>query len=124
MFIINGIIIVLGSVIGGFMMINGPLHVLIQPSEFIVIGGAALGSAITGTSIKRLMMVVKQLPIAIKGSPYTKAAFTEVLKLQYDVYINAKKSGLLSLEEDVNKPEESAIFKKYPVFLANHHAIE
>jgi len=124
MLIIVGIIIVLGSVIGGFLMINGPLGALIQPSEFVVIGGAALGSAITGTSIKRLMMVLKQLPIALKGSPYTKAAFTEILKLQYDVYINAKKGGLLSLEEDVNKPEESAIFKKYPIFLANHHAVE
>ena len=124
MFIIVGIIIVLGSVIGGFLMINGPLGVLIQPSEFVVIGGAAIGSAITGTSIKRLMMVVKQLPVALKGSPYTKEAFTEVLKLQYDIYINAKKGGLLSLEEDVNTPEASAIFKKYPVFLANHHAVE
>jgi chemotaxis protein MotA len=124
MFIIVGIVIVLGSVIGGFLMINGPLHVLIQPSEFVVIGGAAIGSMVAGTSVKRLMMVVKQLPLAIKGSPYTKAAFTEVLKLQYDIYINAKKGGLLSLEEDVNNPSASTIFSKYPIFLANHHAVE
>ncbi|HKX32644.1 MAG TPA: flagellar motor stator protein MotA [Blastocatellia bacterium] len=124
MFIIIGIAVVLGCVIGGFLMINGPLHVLIQPSEFVVIGGAAIGSMIAANPIKSLMLVTKKLPIALKGSPYNKATFTELLKMQYEVYVNAKKGGLLSIEEDINGPEKSSIISKYPVFIGNHHAVE
>ena len=105
-------------------MINGPLHVLIQPSEFVVIGGAAIGSMIAANPIKSLMLVTKKLPIALKGSPYNKATFTELLKMQYEVYVNAKKGGLLSIEEDINGPEKSSIISKYPVFIGNHHAVE
>src|SRR3954462_14409293 len=103
MFIIIGIIIVLGCVLGGFLMVNGPIAVLIQPSEFVVIGGAAIGAMITANPIKLIMTLVKKVPAALKGSPYTKACFTELLLLQYDIFINAKKGGLLSIEEDVNK---------------------
>lgn len=124
MFIIIGIVIVLGCVIGGFLMINGPLHVLMQPSEFVVIGGAAIGSMVAANPISSLMLILKKLPAALKGSPYNKAAFTELLRMQYEVYVNAKKGGLLSIEEDVNEPASSSIFTNYPKFLANHHAVE
>lgn len=124
MFIIIGIVIVLGCVLGGFLMINGPLGALIQPSEFVVIGGAAIGSMVAANPLKMLMQITKALPMALKGSPYNKATYTELLKLQYEIYINAKKGGLLSIEEDVNNPAASSIFSKYPSFLANHHAMD
>jgi chemotaxis protein MotA len=123
MFIIIGIIIVLGCVLGGFLMVNGPIAVLIQPSEFVVIGGAAIGAMITANPIKLIMTLVRKVPAALKGSPYTKACFTELLLLQYDIFINAKKGGLLSIEEDVNKPTESSIFTKYPTFVNNSHGV-
>jgi chemotaxis protein MotA len=124
MFLIIGIVIVMGCVLGGFLMINGPLGVLIQPSEFVVIGGAAIGTLIAANPLKMLMQITKALPLALKGSPYNKAVYTELLKLQYEIFINAKKGGLLSIEEDVNNPAASAIFSKYPSFLANHHALD
>lgn len=124
MFIIIGIIIVLGCVIGGFVMVNGPLGVLVQPSEFIVIGGAAIGSVVAANPLKMLMLILKKLPAALKGSAYNKAGYTQLLHVQYEVFINAKKGGLLSIEEDVNSPSESSIFTKYPKFLAQHHATE
>lgn len=114
----------MGCVLGGFLMINGPLGVLIQPSEFVVIGGAAIGTLIAANPLKMLMQITKALPLALKGSPYNKAVYTELLKLQYEIFINAKKGGLLSIEEDVNNPAASAIFSKYPSFLANHHALD
>lgn len=124
MFIIVGIVIVLASVIGGFLMINGPLGVLMQPSEIVVIGGAAIGSMVAATPLKMLMLIMKKLPAALKGSPYGKEAFSELLCLQYDVYINAKKGGMLAIEEDVNSPAASTIFSKYPKFLSQHHPVE
>ncbi|HVG37666.1 MAG TPA: flagellar motor stator protein MotA [Pyrinomonadaceae bacterium] len=124
MFIIIGIVIVLGSVIGGFLMINGPIGVLIQPSEFVVIGGAAFGSMVAGNPLKNILLILKKLPVALKGSIYNKAVYSELLRLQYEVYVNAKKGGLLSIEEDVNTPAASSIFSKYPKFLSDHHAVD
>ena len=124
MFIIVGIIVVLGCVIGGFLMINGPLGALIQPSEFVVIGGAAIGATIAANPLKFLLRITAAIPVALKGSPYNKNTYSEVLRMQYDIYVNSKKGGLLSIEEDVNNPMASSIFTKYPSFLANHHAVD
>lgn len=124
MFIIIGIVIVMGCVLGGFIMINGPLGVLIQPSEFVVIGGAAIGTLIAANPLKLIMQISKAIPFALKGSPYNKITYTDLLKLQYEIFVNAKKGGLLSIEEDVNNPAASSIFSKYPSFMANHHAID
>jgi chemotaxis protein MotA len=124
MFIIIGIIIVMGCVIGGFLMIDGPLGVLIQPSEFVVIGGAVIGATIAANPLKFLMRIMANLPIALKGSPYNKASYSDVLRMQYEVFVNSKKGGLLSIEEDVNSPMSSSIFTQYPTFIKNHHAVE
>jgi chemotaxis protein MotA len=124
LFLIIGIAIVFICVLGGFLLINGPLMVLVQPSEFIVIGGAAIGSMIAANPIKLLLMLARDIPVALKGSPYNKAMYSELLRLQYELFVNGKKGGLLSIEEDVNEPEASSIFSKYPKFLARHHAVE
>lgn len=124
MFIIIGIAIVMICVLGGFLMINGPLGVLVQPSEFVVIGGAAIGAMVAANPPKFLMRILKTLPVALKGSPYNKNAYSQLLQVQYDVYVNSKKNGVLSLEEDVNQPHSSSLFTKYPTFIANHHAVD
>lgn len=124
MFIIIGIIVVLASICVGFLMVDGPFGTLIQPSEFVVIGGAAFGALLTANPLKMVMQLAKALPVALKGSPYDKNIFAEVLRMQYEVFINAKKGGILSLEEDVNNPAASAIFSRYPKFLSNHHATD
>lgn len=124
MFIIIGIVIVLGCIVTGFLMINGPLGVLIQPSEFVVIGGAALGATLAANPMKLLKATIQKLIGAIKGSPYNKTAYFELLQMQYDVFVNLKKGGVLSMEEDVNDPMASAIFTKYSTFVGNHHALE
>ena len=124
MFLIIGIIVVLGCVIGGFLMIQGPMGVLVQPSEFVVIGGAAFGAMLAANPLKLLKLLVKKIPTALKGSPYSRNSYAELLRIQYEIFINAKKGGLLSIEEDVNSPAESMIFAKYPRFLSNHHALD
>ena len=124
MFIIIGLGLVIGCVIIGFLMINGPLHVLVQPSEYIVIGGAAIGGMLAGNPIKFLTQATRKILGALKGSPYHKASYFELLQMQYDVFVNMKKGGLLSLEEDVNNPMSSELFTKYKSFTGNHHAVE
>lgn len=124
MLLIIGIVFVMICVIGGFLMINGPLGVLIQPSEFVVIGGAVIGATLAANPAKYLKSVLSSLPAALKGSPYNKQSYTELLQVQYDMFINSKKNGLLAVEEDVNNPLSSPIFTKYATFVANHHAVE
>lgn len=124
MFVIIGLVVVLVCVVVGFLMINGPLGVLIQPSEFIVIGGAAIGATLAANPMKFIGQLAGKLGSALKGSPYNKTAYFEVLKMQYDIFVNMKKGGLLSIEDDVNNPMSSDIFTKYPTFTANHHAVE
>lgn len=124
MYLIIGIILVLVCVIGGFLMIDGPIGVLIQPSEFVVIGGAVIGATLAANPMKFLLRIVKLLPAAIKGSPYNEKTYSEVLQMQYEVFVNSKKGGLLSIEEDVNDPLTSSIFTRYPSFTGNHHALD
>ncbi len=124
MFIIIGILVVFISIGIGFFMVDGPFGALFQPSEIIIIVGAAVGALVIGNPLKMLMLILKKLPAALKGSPYSKPTYTELLRMQYEVFVNAKKNGMLSLEEDVNSPSTSTIFSKYPKFLANHHAVD
>jgi chemotaxis protein MotA len=122
MLVIVGLLVVFGSVIGGYLMVNGPLGVLIQPSELVVILGACTGTVIIGSPMKLISHLFKQIPVILKGSPYNKDTYAEVLKLQYEVYVNVKKGSWLAIEPDVSNPESSNIFSKYPKFLSNHHA--
>lgn len=124
MLIIVGIVVVLVCVAGGFAMINGPFGALMQPSEFVVIGGAVIGATIAANPMKYLTQIMAKLPAALKGSQTNKNVYSEVLRMQYDVFVNSKKNGLLSIEEDVNNPHSSSLFTKYPTFIANHHATD
>jgi len=124
MFVIIGIIVVVVAIVGGYAMEGGPFAVLLQPAELIIIGGAALGTLILATPMKLLTKLLKDLPKTLAGSKFDQAAYTELLLLQYEVFLNAKKGGLTSLEADVGEPDKSSIFTKYPKFLSHHHATE
>jgi chemotaxis protein MotA len=123
MFTIIGLLVVFGCVIGGFLMVGGPLHVLVQPSELIVIGGAGLGTLIAGAPGQMRARLIATLGRAFKGGAPTKADYVELLKLQYEVFSFMRKNGAVALDEHVNDVEKSSIFKKYPSFLHNHHAV-
>jgi chemotaxis protein MotA len=122
MFAIIGIVIVFGSVIGGFLMEKGKIAVLMQPAEVLILGGAAIGTLLVGNPIHILKAIIGGLTGVLKGSPFTKARYLNTLKMMYQFLNKVRKEGLLSVEMDVEKPKESTIFKNYPDFLADHHA--
>jgi chemotaxis protein MotA len=119
---IVGIFIVLGSIVAGYMMEHGHLLVLFQPAEMVIIFGAAIGTVIIANPLPVLMKIVKGLVGVVKGGAYTKVLYTDNLKMLYDLFNYARKSGMAKLEEDVDNPAKSQIFSKHPKFLANHHA--
>lgn len=123
MFAIIGIVVVFGAVIGGFLMEHGKMAVLLQPAELLIIAGAGLGTLLVANPIHVIKAVVASLLGVLKGSPFTKARYLETLKMMYQFLNKVRKEGLLSVEMDVEKPAESSIFKNYPAFLHDHHAL-
>jgi chemotaxis protein MotA len=124
MIVIIGVIIVMGSVIGGFVMAGGHPAALLHLSEFVVIVGAALGAMVIMSPKKILFDLIKQLMSTLKGSPYNKKAYDELFKALYELFMLGRRSGMVALEEHVMNPGTSSIFSKYPTFQKNHHAID
>ncbi|MEI6913787.1 MAG: flagellar motor stator protein MotA [Armatimonadota bacterium] len=124
MFAIIGMIIVFASIIMGFTMAGGKVPTLIQIPEFIVIGGCALGSVLVAFGPKGAVSVLTTALSLIKGNPYKKQVFLDLLQAMYEVFTTARKEGILELEKHSEEPHESTIFKKYPSLLNNHHALE
>jgi chemotaxis protein MotA len=123
MFAIIGIVVVIGAVIGGYLMEHGHLEVLVQPAELVIIGGAALGTLFVANPLPIIMGVFSGLIGVLKGSPYNKKAYLDTLKMLNELFMQARKQGMARLEEDVENPSKSQILSKYPVFLKNHHAV-
>ena len=126
MFFIIGIAVVVGAVLGGYLIEGGEVEVLLHPllPESIIIVGAGIGAFLAGNPAHILKSVAANAPKALKGNPYTKTVYMEMLMMQYEIYVNIKKGGLLALEQDVNDPHNSTIFKKYSTMLHNHHAMD
>lgn len=123
MFPIIGVLIVLGAIIGGYLMEKGNLHVLMQPAEFVILGGAALGAMVITCTPKALVKILKNLSKLFGGGP-GKKEYIDLLSLLYLLFSKARKDGLLGVEADIEAPEKSPIFKKYPQIMKNHHAVE
>ncbi|MDO9013143.1 MAG: flagellar motor stator protein MotA [Gallionella sp.] len=124
MLVIVGYVIVMGSVFGGFAMAGGHLAALWQPLELLMIGGGALGAFFVGNSMGVMKATFKDLPSILKGPKYSKDSYMELMALLYELLTKVRKEGLMSIEGDVEKPEESPIFSKYPKIVADHHVVE
>jgi len=123
-FVIVGYVVVLAAVFGGFAMSGGHLAALWQPLELVMIGGAAVGAFFVGNTPKAVKATLKALPTLFKGSQYTKDMYMELMSMLFDVLSKVRKEGLMSIEGDIESPEASPIFSKYPLVLADHHVIE
>jgi chemotaxis protein MotA len=123
MFVIIGLVLVFGSILGGYTMHHGKVAVLIQVSEFIIIGGAALGAMVVGNPPALIKRVFGDLFGLLKPNPYNEKAYGELLQLLYDLFQKARKEGLIGLESHIEEPEKSDLFNKYPTVAKNHHAV-
>jgi chemotaxis protein MotA len=121
MFSIVGILVVFGCVIGGYLMDKGQLAVLIQPAELLIIFGAAIGTVLTANPLHILKGIVAGVLGVLKGTPYSKKRYITTLKMLFDVFAKSRKEGAIAIESDVEEPDKSPIFSKYPEFLKDHH---
>jgi chemotaxis protein MotA len=122
MFVIVGILMVLGAVLAGFLMEKGPVLVLMQPSEFVIIAGAAIGATIAGNPLRVLKKIASGIMRTLAGSKMSKKIYLDTLKMMYNLFNKSRRDGLVAIESDVEEPEKSPLFSKYPSFLKDHHA--
>lgn len=123
MLIIIGYIIVIICTLGGYVALGGHLGVLWQPFEVVIICGSALGTYFTANSMTVLKKTMGATTAVLKGTPYTKQSYLDLLGLQYQIFRMAKSKGMLALESHIENPEESALFTAFPSVTENHHAL-
>ncbi|MEW6766360.1 MAG: flagellar motor stator protein MotA [Pseudomonadota bacterium] len=124
MFTIIGWVIVIGVIIGGYIMAGGHVAILMQPIEVLIIFGAAAGATLAGNTMTDLKAFGSGIGAAFKGSAYTKQKYMETLGLMFNLFAKARKDGLMSVEGDIEEPENSETFKKAPLVAKDHHATD
>jgi chemotaxis protein MotA len=124
MFAIIGILLVFGAVIGGFLMEKGHLAVLMQPAEFLIIVGAALGTLLIANPLHTLKSIFGGVLSIFGKSHYGEQRYVSTLKMMFELLNKIRRAGMVSIEMDIEKPEESEIFKQYPEFIADHHVCD
>ncbi len=123
MLLIAGTLIVIVSVLGGYIMMGGHIEVLIQPMELLIIGGGAGGAFVISNSMSVIKASFKGVLTLLKPPKHNKHGYLELLTLLYSIFKLAQKKGLLALESHIENPMESELFEKFPRFRADHHAV-
>jgi chemotaxis protein MotA len=122
--LVIGSVIVLGSVLGGFVIHEGKLLALYQPSELMIIGGAALGAFISSNGFGTVIKVFGGVMGTMTGAKYKKAHYLALFALMYDLFNIARKDGVIGLEREIDEPDKSAVFSKHALVQKDHHAVE
>jgi chemotaxis protein MotA len=122
MLFIIGMIVVFGSIVMGYTMHGGKLYVLWQPSEYIIIGGAAIGAFLIANPPHVLKAAGGGLKVVLAGLPYTKkATFMQVLGFFFELSKLMRTKGIKEVEQHIDHPHDSALFQKYPALSKDHH---
>jgi chemotaxis protein MotA len=123
MLFVLGFLVVVGSVLGGYLP-HGEIGVLWQPLEVLIILGAAIGAFMIANPPSVQLGVLRNLKVLFRGTPYPKDAYLELLTLLFTMFKLARSKGLLALESHLEDPYESELFRRFPHFVGNHHAVE
>ncbi len=123
MFLIVGYVIILASSLGTYAL-HGSLLALWVPTEYVAIVGLTIGGFVAGNDIKVIKATVGALPGVLKGSKFNKAFYVDALAMLFEILSKVRKEGLMSIEGDVENPEASPIFSKYPNLVHDHHIME
>lgn len=119
-----GAIIVIVCVFGAYAVHGGHLGVIWQPSEVVIIGGAALGGFIIANPMSTIKRAIKMAIHGWFGKGPSKKEYLELLQMMFQLFQIFRKDGPQAVERHIEEPEKSEIFKQYPTFLKNHHAVD
>ncbi|MGV8118421.1 MAG: flagellar motor stator protein MotA [Candidatus Xenobiia bacterium LiM19] len=126
MLVIIGFIVVIVAVLGGFLMEGGVLLVLFQPAEFIIIGGAALGALLVSSPPDLMKKIFSKVLNAFKPAKkkVDKKFYLSLLRLMHDLFQLVRVKGVLGLDEHIESPQNSDIFKRYPEIMSNAKIVD
>src|SRR5207247_1156869 len=119
-----GLVIVFAGILGGYMWAGGPLHVLVQPAQLAIIGGAAVGTLVMAAPGKMRGRLFAAIGKAFRSSAPTRDDYLDLLRLQYEVFSFMRKHGAVLLDDHLRDVHQSTIFRKYPSFLRRPVAVE
>lgn len=124
--LIFGLLFGIGCIFGGYVIAGGKMGPILiaLPVKMMIIMGGALGAFVINNEPKVLKGALAGIARAMKSSKYTKARYMELLALLYDILQKARKEGLIAIESDVENPQDSALFQKYPAIATDHHTVE
>jgi len=122
---IAGILIVIGMVFGGYVMAGGKIGIILHalPDEFMVIGGAAAGAFMIANSSHISKESLKGVKKVLSGPKWKREDYLMALSLLYRMLKLHKQKGNIGIEQHIEKPHESEIFKAYPRFVHDHFAL-
>jgi chemotaxis protein MotA len=120
-----GIGVLFACVFGGYLMSGGSLGVIFEalPHEMLTIFGAALAALLIGGSMAELKKVAGEMGKVISGPKWKHSDYTDLLCLLFLVTKTMKTKGMIALEQHIEKPEDSSIFKRYPRITKDHFAL-
>ncbi|MCB0317330.1 MAG: flagellar motor stator protein MotA [Bdellovibrionales bacterium] len=122
--VIAGILGVTLCVLVGFVGPGGPLPVLFQPFELLVIGGSGVFTVVMGNPGYILKQLIPKMLETIKGSGIDKGSYVDLLGLMASIFDTMRKEGVLGIEGDLSDPHNSPRFNKYPKASHDHHLME
>ncbi|WP_343550799.1 flagellar motor stator protein MotA [Pantoea sp.] len=114
-----GILVVLGSVIGGYLASGGLLSSFWQPGELVIILGSGAGAMVIGNSKSVLKEMWSQVIGTMKSNTFTAEFQQQLLMLLFELLELVQDGGLKALDAHIEVPENSSLFKKYPLVLAD-----
>ena len=123
MLLIVGYVLILAASIGTYA-VHGSLLALWVPMEYLAIVGLMTGAFLSSNGIKSIKRTIAALPGILKGPTYTKAIYIDLMAMLFEILGKVRKEGLMSIENDIETPDSSPIFSKYPALLHDHHVIE
>ncbi|MCF6345881.1 MAG: flagellar motor stator protein MotA [Thiomicrorhabdus sp.] len=112
-----GILIIMLSLFGGFMLMGGNLRSLWHPSELVVILGLALGTFLASTPVYIWWRSFGYLGRYFAGEKVTQSLYSDALGLLNELARLSRSSGVLAVEKHIVSPETSPIFAQYPAVL-------
>jgi chemotaxis protein MotA len=121
-----GIGVLFVCVFGGFLISGGSLGVVLEalPHEMLTILGAALAALLIGGSISELKKIASEMGKIVSGPKWKHTDYIDLLCLLFLVTKTMKTKGMIALEQHIEKPAESSIFKRYPRIMKDHFALD
>lgn len=123
MFLLIGYVIILAAALGTYA-VHGSLAALFVPMEYIAIVGLMSGGFVASNGPKAIKATLAAIPTIFKGSGLNKTLYMNLLAMLFEILAKVRKEGLMSIESDIENPEGSAIFSKYPDVAHDHHVLE